>query len=424
MKEKREYSISQEEKLENLTEIFKKHEAILHEKEKKIFNLKYILEDVPGSIYCKDLNGVYFYRNNTSAQSMRGFKFPWEWEKIIGKTDHDLFSKEMADKFQENDRYVIETGKELVKEEVAILPSGRKVVQLSRKKPLLDRNGNIIGVIGSTVDITYLKEIENELRTEKDKAEAANKAKTEFLQNMRHDIRTPLGGIVGFLEILRDEKDLEKIRRYTHMLAEAGHELLRFLNDILESVNVGSGDIPLLKKKFDLTKIFENVIKLQQPKANEKNLKLHVSFDRNIPRYLISDPIRIYRILLELVVNALKFTDHGSVSINAKLAKKNEREVVIKIEVEDTGSGIPIEKQQEIFLRFKRLTPSYEGIYKGAGLGLSIVKQFIDDLGGEIYHEKSSTNTGAKFVCVIPVKESLIDDNSGVDTNTEKCFLI
>jgi len=298
------------------------------------------------------------------------------------------------------------------------LPSGEKVVQLSRKKPLLDKNGNIIGVIGNTVDITYLKEMENELRNQKDKAEAANKAKTEFLENMRHDIRTPLGGIVGFLDLLKDEKNGEKIREHTHILAEAGHELLRFLNAILESVNVGSGEIPFLKKKFNLKTIFENVVKLQQPKANEKKLKLNINFDKNIPQYLISDPIRIYRILLELVVNALKFTDHGYINVNAKLAKKNERDIVLKIEVEDTGSGIPIENQQEIFLRFKRLTPSYEGIYKGTGLGLSLVKQFIDDLGGEIYHEKNSENIGAKFVCIIPAKESLLDDSSGADTYT------
>lgn len=397
------------------TKSFKNHKMILNEKDAEIFNLKSILDDMPGSIYCKDLNGVYFYRNNASAQSMRSFNFPWEREKIIGKTDHDLFPKEMADKFQEHDRYVINSARELVQEEVATLPSGKKIVQLSRKKPLVDRKGNIVGVIGNTIDITYLKDIENELREQKDKAESANRAKTEFLQNMRHDIRTPLSSIVAFLELLSNEKDTGKIQGYAHMVAEAGQELLRFLNEILESINVGFGEIPLLRKKFDLRTVFENVIKLQQPKANEKNLGLNMSFDENIPKYLISDPVRIYRILLELSVNALKFTEHGSVNINAKLAKKNERNFIIKIEVEDTGTGIPIEKQQEIFLRFKRLTPSYDGIYKGAGLGLSVVKQFIDDLEGEIYHEKNSKNTGTKFVCVIPAKESLLDDNSGTD---------
>lgn len=404
MSKKRKCSIAQTEKLKNL--------------EAEIFSLKYILDEMPASIYSKDLNGVYLYRNNASAQSLRDFNFPWEWEKIIGKTDQDLFPKEMADKFQEHDRYVIDNGKEVVEEEVAILSSGKKITQLSRKKPLLDKDGNIIGVVGSTVDITYLKEIENELRMQKNKSEAASQAKTEFLQNMRHDIRTPLSGIVGFLDLLRDEKDPEKIEKYTHIVAGAGRELLRFLNEILESVNVGSGEIPILKKKFDLKTIFENVIKLQQPKATSKKLNLNMNFDKNIPHYIISDPIRMYRILLELIVNALKFTDHGSVSVNAALAKKNERDIVLKIEIEDTGPGIPREKQDEIFLRFKRLTPSYEGIYKGIGLGLFIVKQFIDDLNGEIYHEKNSKNTGTKFICVIPAKEPLLDDNSGTDWNS------
>jgi len=144
---------------------------------------------------------------------------------------------------------------------------------------------------------------------------------------------------------------------------------------------------------------------------------LTLKTDENIPKYLIGDPIRIYRIVLELLVNSLKFTENGHIHIYAKLAKKENDDVVVKIFVEDTGIGIPLEKQQDLYVRFKRLTPSYEGIYKGVGLGLSIIKEFLDDLNGEIYVE-SHLGKGTKFVCIIPVKELLLEEEDPFDNSS------
>jgi two-component system aerobic respiration control sensor histidine kinase ArcB len=119
--------------------------------------------------------------------------------------------------------------------------------------------------------------------------------------------------------------------------------------------------------------------------------------------------------MLELIANALKFTHEGGISISASLAKKDGCDIVVRLEIADTGPGIPLEKQQGLFVTFKRLTPSYQGIYKGAGLGLSIVKQFVDDLHGEVYIE-SEQDKGAKFICLLPLKESLLNDDFGEDT--------
>lgn len=136
---------------------------------------------------------------------------------------------------------------------------------------------------------------------------------------------------------------------------------------------------------------------------------MELYFDEANPRYLIGDKIRIHRITLELIANALNFTNQGHVKLSALLAKRNEREVILKLIVEDTGIGIPKDKQHEIYVQFKRLTPSYQGIYKGVGLGLSVVKQFIDELDGEIYVE-SENREGSRFTCVIPLQEALLEE--------------
>jgi len=207
---------------------------------------------------------------------------------------------------------------------------------------------------------------------------------------------------------------VEEIEKYADNLVASSNALLGFLNEILEVIKVASGAIPLFKKKFSLKEKLLDIVKLNQSKANQKKLELTFEYDESIPHYLIGDTIRIHRIVLELVTNALNFTAQGHVKISAKLAKQRKRDVIIKITIQDTGTGIALDKQQEIFTRFKRLTPSYEGIYKGTGLGLSVVKQFIDEIEGEIYLE-SEMQKGSIFCCVIPLQKALLDDELGVD---------
>lgn len=378
-----------------------------------------IIACMPGNVYWLDNNGVGIGCNKNvlqmfglqSLDDFKGLTFE-EMGKIGG------WLPETTESFKRDSLEVIRTGQaKLNIEEPPIQDqNGQDIYFLTSRVPLFDESGSTIGIVGISVDITERKKMEASIHEERENAINANYAKTEFLENMRHDIRTPLSSIVGFAELLREEKEYNKIHQYTQQLAEASKELLRFLNEVLESINVSSGEIPLLKKKFNLKTVLKNVIKLHRPMAEEKQLALEYIFDDNIPKYLIGDPIRIYRILLELLVNALKFTQEGHVKIATKLAQIKGRDMVIQIEVEDTGPGVPMDKQQELFLRFKRLTPSFEGIYKGAGLGLSIAKQFIDDLEGEIHYDKK--HTGAKFVCLIPVRQALLENTLGADTDT------
>jgi len=374
---------------------------------------------LPTAIFWKDCKGVFLGCNQRFADFAE-LNSPQE---IIGKTDYDLpWGKKQADLYRFDDEEVLrlKTAKSNIEEELT-LSDGTTLFLLTHKSPLFSESGQLMGILGIFYDITNLKNIEKELKVAKEKAELASLAKTEFLENMRHDIRTPLTGIVGFADILKMESDTPQLKEYADNLVASSHALLHLLDDVLEAIRVNSGEIPQLKRKFNLQATLQHIIDLNRAKAAHKRLVLTLDFDATIPRYVIGDKIRLHRVFLELIANALNFTDSGFVKLTALLAQRNHRELIIKFRVEDSGMGIPKDKQQEIYIQFKRLTPSYQGIYKGAGLGLSVVKQFIDELQGEIYLE-SEAKKGARFTCLLPLQEPLLNDAFGIDEDVEIVF--
>lgn len=374
--------------------------------------LKNVMSSFPGHVYWKNNTGVYLGCNDAQAKSL-GFESP---QKVVGKTDYDLSPKDLADVYKEIDSRIMQTGQKETLEEKASY-YGKPATFLSTKMPLLDEEGRKEGLLGISIDITERKQAEEETLKAKEKAEAADKAKTEFLDNMRHSIRTPASGIVGFSHIIKEEAKEPNVKEYADNLIASGNALLNFLDEIMDTISVSTGEVPLMRKKFELKEEVTKIIDLSKAKAREKKLELSLFYDDLIPKHLLGDPKRIQRVLLELISNALKFTHQGHVKVTVSLAKKNGHENVVKLEVEDTGIGVPEEKQEEIFLRFKRLTPAYQGIYKGAGLGLSIVKQFMDELHGEI--KVKSGKEGSTFTCIIPLEEPLLSEQEEQTTPQE-----
>jgi two-component system aerobic respiration control sensor histidine kinase ArcB len=350
-----------------------------------------------GNLFWKDLHGRFLGCNKAFANEI-GFNSPQE---VIGKTDYDLKLSDpsLIEKVMELDQEIINTGKEVVREEIGANSKGELRAFLSKKGPLRDNQGNIIGVIGTAIDITQQKR--------------AERIKTEFLQNMRHDIRTPLSGIMGFAQLIKDEVKDPKISQYADNMMASSQALMNLLNGILEAIQITSGRIPHLKKKFNLKTVLTSILDLEKSKADKEHLALTLEFDKKIPSLLVGDDLRIHRIILELVSNALKFTPRGSVLIKAELVKKINRNLRIKISVTDTGIGIPEDKQNEVFAQFTRLTPSQEGVYSGIGLGLTIVKQYIKDLEGEVDID-STPNEGTTFTINFPIKESLLSEKDKV----------
>jgi two-component system aerobic respiration control sensor histidine kinase ArcB len=369
------------------------------------------IRSLPGSIYCKDAYGKYLACSDYLIQEANLLST----NSVIGKTDYDIFPKIQADTLRKNDEKVMRQNIFVITEEIVTLPSGEQKFYEVVKAPWKDEQGNIIGIIGNSIDITQRKQALQALKQAKERVEAASKAKTEFIENMRHDIRTPLAGIVGFAELIKSEvENPQRVEEYLDNLIASSYALTDFLNSVLESIQASSGQMPITAKKFSLRSLVDSVIDLHRPQALAKQLALTINYDATIPKYLLGDKKRIQRIILELVTNALKFTDRGEVVVEIKLVKQENHQCIIKFIVQDTGIGMPEDKIDTIFTRFTRLAPSYEGNYSGAGLGLFVIKGLIEELNGEIY-VKSNLNKGSTFSCVLPLKIPLLDDDSDVE---------
>ncbi|MCE3268684.1 MAG: putative sensory histidine-kinase / response regulator [Burkholderiales bacterium] len=369
--------------------------------------LRNITRALPQYVFWKDINSVYLGCNKNYADLV-GLNSP---EEIIGKTDIDLLwqpTGDTAETFQKGDQDTIDGRPIINQEEILALPSGKTLITLVSKLPIID-NGQVLGIVGYFTNITELKNKERELIKAKREAEAANEAKSTFLTNISHDIRTPLTGMIGMTKILLDELNTPQGKEAANNLLKAENILLNLLNEVIEVTKLASDALPLYEVKFSIRELIDDLYALVSPSAYEKSLKLSLEYDNNIPNYVIGDQKRIHRILLNLVSNAIKFTSQGQVKIIVQLAEQQGRNLILKISIKDTGIGISKENQQIIFSRFTRLEPSYKGTHKGSGLGLSIVKQFISEIEGEIYVE-SEEGKGAIFTCIIPLKQALLDE--------------
>lgn len=364
------------------------------------FTLENIIALMPGNIYWMDKNHVFLGCNNNQLKTL-GLRSRADF---IGQTYDGLLEPNDTEKVRKVNSKVVETGKPQSLEELGLDEFGNKAIYLTTKSPLRNNNGKVIGMVGVSVDITDLKEIERELEEAKEKAEAANQAKTEFMLNMQHDLRTPASGIFGLAKILAEATKEKRDKEYLTLITTASEELLNILNDILRFHLIESGTLSVLMKKIDVYSLVERIIKLESASAKNKELLLESHLASNVPKIIISDEYRIHRLLLNLVSNATKFTKKGFVKLIVGVGKKIDKEnIMLRFIVRDTGIGIPKEKQDVIYERFQKLTLSNTGRYKGLGLGLRIVKKFTEELGGSIEVE-SKVGKGTTFICTLPVK--------------------
>jgi PAS domain S-box-containing protein len=354
---------------------------------------------MPGHVYWKDCNSIYLGCNNEMAKTV-GLRSRHD---IVGKTDYDLPWKEKADLLVKNDKEVIETATSQTFEESGRRADGSLLVGVTSKTPLEDKSGKVIGILGISLDITERKRIEEELKQAKKRVEIANNIKTEFIRNMQHDIRTPLSGVFGMAKILQNkEKDPRKREDFDDLVI-CSKELLGYFDDIIDFSKIEKDTLPITNKKFNFNKLIDRLIRLETPAANIKNLKLSYEGDVSIPSELLGDDFRLYRILMNLVGNAIKFTKEGKIKITTKKIKDipAKKTIILKITVEDTGIGIPEDKLNYIYEKFSRLHPSSQSRYRGLGLGLRIVKQFVTDLEGNI-EVQSTLGKGTKFSVLLP----------------------
>lgn len=377
----------------------------------EIHRLNTVIANLPGSIYWKDKNGVYLGRNTYSMEKMQSVHLEGSSQvnDIVGKTDYDFFPKEVADAYRKSDIEAMETKTEISREESTHLPDGSTIIQLSRKRPMYNQNNQVIGIIGNTVDITEIKKIEEDLRKAKNEAEQVNVIKTEFIRNMEHDLRTPFSGVLGMSELLAlQETDPEKKEILDDIVASA-QALYHYCNEIIDYSRIESGSIVVVDKKFSLGKLIKHIIQAETPAIKHKGLTIKVTLDEKMPAIIIGDKRRIHRVLLNLIGNAIKFTQQGTITVTSQLVEKHAKKAIIRLIVADTDIGIPEEQQELVFEKFSRLTLSNKGLYHGMGVGLRIVKQFMYDMEGEI-DLISTPGKGTRFSCTIPVTLPLTHD--------------
>lgn len=255
------------------------------------------------------------------------------------------------------------------------------------------------GFIKVTRDLTERRRYETAIEYAKDQALAANRAQSSFVANVTHELRTPLTSIVGLSELFANDDGLDSDRRRAAtVMFESSKLLLRMLNDLLDHAKLEAGKMQVARVPYSLKKVLSDVLELVRVKSDAKGLTLSTDVSENLPDVQYGDPFKIRQIILNLVDNAIKFTDFGGISISAEPDQNH-----LLISVTDTGIGVPEEQQNQLFVPFSQLHSQTEK-YKGTGLGLAISSQYVQLLGGKM-GLVSEKDKGTTFWFVVPANE-------------------
>jgi len=278
--------------------------------------------------------------------------------------------------------------------------------------PLKDGSGNIVGAVECMRNVTERKMVEQELHRAKLAAEAATKAKSEFLARMSHEIRTPMNSILGMSELLEEtELDVDQ-KNYVQTLQSSGEMLFAIINDILDFSKIEAGQVGLESVPFDLIELVEGIGRILGIKAHEKGLELAYRVAPEVHRHVLGDPTRLKQILINLLSNAIKFTEKGEVTLQILPGPAPADRETILVTVSDTGIGISEDKQESVFERFSQADTSTTRKFGGTGLGLAISKKLIELMGGGIRIE-SKEGVGTTFFLTVRLKHARQPPASG-----------
>ena len=382
---------------------------------KNLSLLQTIINATPDIIFVKDLDGRYQWANKALASTL-----DLGVDAIIGKQDRDLFPEAVASKIEADDLQILESRQISTYEEVVEL-GDRQISYLTTKTVYYDEVGNALGIVGIARDINDFKEAEavlhranlelehrveertSELARAKEAAEAANQAKSVFIANMSHELRTPLNSILGFAQILSQEPNLDSEGRdRVTTIYQSGKHLLTLINDILHLAKIEAGKLELQQSEFNLPKFIERLLAIIRVSAESKNLYLDYQPRLDLPTMVRGDETRLRQILLNLLGNAVKFTEQGGVTLQIGWVEDFEvndsnraSQSLIRFQIEDTGVGIELDKLTKIFSPFyQSLQP--EATSEGTGLGLTISQNIVREMGGEIM-VRSNLGKGTTF---------------------------
>lgn len=278
--------------------------------------------------------------------------------------------------------------------------------------PEHDESGAVVGFIGVAIDITDRKSLETDMSEALVKAEQATRAKSSFLANMSHELRTPMNGVIGFAELLLQSELQAEQRRHLELVLESSRSMMSLLNDILDFSKIEAGEMKLLAEPVEVAAKMRRCVAALAPLAVSKGLLLNVHVAPGTPRSIIIDPMRLRQILMNLLGNAIKFTDRGRIELRAALTNDGN----LLIEVEDSGIGIAEDRQASIFERFVQADDGVARRYGGSGLGLAISSSLARLMGGKLYLR---SKLGQGTVVTLELPRALIADAEGVSEDAD-----
>ena len=415
--------------------------------------LQVLIDSIPSPVFYKDAQGVYVGCNKAFESYIGQSK-----EQIIGKTVYDVTVKEVADVYHDMDRALYGKPGTQTYETVVTYPDGSRHNVIFNKATYLDMNRSVAGLVGVILDITDLKNTEAALRKAKEGAEVANRAKSEFLASMSHEIRTPMNAIIGMGELLLETPLSSEQQKYVQVFRDAGENLLGLINDILDLSKVEAGQVHLEVMDFDLVDIIERTCDVMALRTHEKNLELVYRVFPDVPTHLTGDPTRLRQVLVNLIGNAIKFTEKGEIALEVRSQKSEDRSqkseedrvqgseenrvqgvkgsrvqgegdselpiyryadmpIHLQFSVRDTGIGISSDKIDMIFKKFTQVDASTTRKYGGTGLGLAISRRFVELMGGRIWVESEvGVGTTMSFTACFNIQKDWKQADARFDT--------
>lgn len=401
------------------SEIAQRHGAEQALEEQQTF-LNTIITHLPMALFAKDARKEYEWIIwNKKAEELFGLTAA----DVLGKNDYLLFPKHEADFFRQTDQTVMREGR-VVEIESEEITTGRGTwLGHTLKVPIRDTAGKPAILLGILEDITvrkrqadhqlqtYAEELEQknaELEQSRTRAEAADRAKSDFLATMSHEIRTPLNGVIGTADLISRTEMTPQQDDYVRTIRKSAETLLYVINDILDLTKLEARQLGLEEIPFDFSRTVEDVVEIHSTNASKKEIDLLLRYAPGTPERIVSDPGRLRQVISNLLSNALKFTNQGHVMVNVEAAPSatplsGADMTMLKISVQDTGIGIPEDSLGRIFDRFTQAESSTTRKFGGTGLGLAICKQLVELMGGKIGVE-STPGQGSTFWFTLPAR--------------------